>query len=47
MKSKSKANKENLSPDYAIPATLELIKKGLDVALFPTTTTRLKKCQNT
>ena len=43
MKSKSKANKENLSPDYAIPATLELIKKGLDVALFPTTTTRLKK----
>ena len=43
MKSKSKANKENLSPDYAIPATLELIKKGLDVALFPTTTTRVKK----
>lgn len=34
--------KENLSPDYAIPATLELIKKGFNVVLFPTKATRLK-----
>lgn len=35
--------KENLSPSEAIPTTLELIKKGFDVVLFPTKTTRLSK----
>lgn len=35
--------KEDLDPEYAISAIMELRKQGLDVLFFPTKTTLLRK----